>query len=108
MNVPPEILIEDLGDSDSSSTPLIATKSAFKGPDLSPILKMEHLPQSENESSNNDQDGGEDNGECNQAQNTSEIKTDPTKKNISSLIYKVDIIDLERFWQRLFLQGMSF
>ena len=84
MNVPPEILIEDLGDSDSSSTPLIATKSVCKGPDLSPILKMEQLPLSENENSNNDKDGGEDNGECNQSQNTSEIKTDSTKKNISS------------------------
>ena len=81
---PPEILIEDLGDSDSSSTPLIAKKSVCKDPDLKPILKMEKLPKSENTNSNTDQEAEEDNGDRNQSQDTSQIKTDETKKIASS------------------------
>ena len=84
LNDPQEILIEDMGDSDSSSTPLIATKSVCKDPDLKPILKMEKLPKSENTYSNSDQVREEDNGDHNQPQDTSQIKTDETKKIVCS------------------------
>ena len=84
LNDPPEILIEDLGDSDSSSTPLIATKSICKEPDLKPILKMDKLPKSENTHSNKAQDDEEENAECNQSQDAPQIKACPTKKNTSS------------------------
>ena len=81
---PPEILIEDLGDSDSSSTPLIATKSVCKDPDLKPILKMEKLPKSENTNSNEDKNDEEENSECNRSQETPRMKAGTTKKNTSS------------------------
>ena len=84
LNDPQEILIEDMGDSDSSSTPLIATKSVCKDPDLKAILKMEKLPKSENTYSNSDQVREEDNGDRNQPQDTSQIKTDETKKIVCS------------------------
>ena len=84
LNDPPEILIEDLGDSDSSSTPLIATKRVCKDPDLKPILKMNKLPKSENTHSNKVQDDEQENAECNQSQDAPQIKACPTKKNTSS------------------------
>lgn len=39
-------ILEDLGDSDSSTTPLISTKTISRVPDSGSLIEMERLPQS--------------------------------------------------------------
>ena len=75
-----EILVEDLGDSDSSSTPLIATTGRSKVPDTGLLIKMEKLPKPASSTSEKTQNEEEKNAEPKNTQTSTNITAKETNK----------------------------
>ena len=75
-----EILVEDLGDSDSSSTPLIANKGRSKVLDSGLLIKMEKLPKTDSTTSEKTQNEEEKNAELKNTQNSINITATETNK----------------------------
>ena len=71
-----ENFVEDMGDSDSSSTPLIPSK----GNDTGSLIKMEKLPKSASTTSEKSQNEDEKNEEAMKSQDPTDIVAKETKK----------------------------